>query len=206
MKNQLLEIKYVRWSAVAIAALFILFCLWKAVSSTQPFVLDQTKYYPVTYVVDGDTFKVQTDKKVITVRMLGINTPETVDPRKPQECYGPEASHETKTLLTGMRVKLSLNPKREVTDKYGRYLAYVYREDGLFINEFLLEKGFAREYTVGKPYSFQKEFKNMESLSQKEKRGLWGVCEDTIKRLEKLHINFKAPSSWGFAASLYPLE
>ena len=185
--NQLLKNKYVRWSALVTALLFIAFCLWKAIASTQPFVLDQTRYYPVTYVVDGDTFKVQTNSKIITVRMLGINTPETVDPRKPQECYGPEASHETKELLTDKRVKLSLNPKREATDKYGRYLAYVYREDGLFINEFLLKKGFAREYTVGKPYSFQKEFKTIEALSQKEKRGLWGVCEVTVKKLEKSH-------------------
>jgi len=140
--------------------------------------IDETKDYPISYVVDGDTFKAMVDGKEITVRMLGIDTPETVDPRKPVQCYGPEASTETKGLLTGHSVRLSLNPDREVKDMYGRYLAYVYRDDGMFVNEYLLENGFAREYTYtkSKPYSFQAEFREKEAGAQKEKKGLWGKC------------------------------
>ena len=126
--------------------------------------------------MDGDTIRVKVNRRVITVRLLGINTPETVDPRRGVECFGPEASKHTKELLSNQSIFLVLNPKREVLDKYGRYLAYVYREDGLFINEKLLTEGYAREYTYGKPYSFQKEFKSLEKKTKAAKKGLWGMC------------------------------
>jgi micrococcal nuclease len=138
-------------------------------------VIDETKEYLVTYVVDGDTFKARIGTKEITVRILGINSPETVDPRKPVECYGPEASDKAKTLLAGKSVILKSNPNRERRDKYGRYLLYVY-EGNMFVNEFLIENGFAREYTVGRPYSFQQEFKKAEGEAQVNKKGLWGKC------------------------------
>jgi len=147
-------------------------------------------YYPITYVVDGDTFKVDVGgsdesytkwsphltPKIITIRVLGINTPETVDPRKPVECYGSEASALAKDLLNGHKVKLIFNPNRELKDKYDRYLAYVYRDDGLFYNEIMIKEGFAREYTYGLAYSMQKEFRVAEALAQKNKLGLWGAC------------------------------
>src|SRR5437899_10902569 len=86
------------------------------VSAAESAVIDPDKYYKVTDVVDGDTFKVNIDNKEITVRLLGINTPEVVDPRKPVECFGPEASVETKSLLNNREVKLVLNPAREKTE------------------------------------------------------------------------------------------
>ena len=172
---------YIRRGALSIGILVVAVCLIQALRSTQTFVLDQNAYYPVSYVVDGDTFKVRAGNREITVRLLGINTPETVDPRKPVQCFGPEASHETKSLLTGMNVQLKLNPQREVTDKYGRYLAYAYLSNGISINRLLIEQGFAREYTVGKPYSFQKQFKALELEAQQNKRGLWGACASTTK-------------------------
>ena len=141
--------------------------------------IDESKLYPVSYVNDGDTFKARVDSHEITIRMLGINTPETVDPRKPVECYGKEASDETKGLLSGRQVRLKLNPNREEKDKYGRYLAYVYRDDDLFVNESLLQNGFAREYTYSRstPYMFQKEFRDIEKTAKEKGRGLWESCE-----------------------------
>lgn len=138
--------------------------------------VDPTKLYKVIGVVDGDTFEVRIDEKEITVRLLGINTPETIDPRKLPECYGPEASAKTKSLLNGREVKLVLNPNREKTDKYSRLLAYAYRDDGLFINELLLQEGFAREYTFGKVYQYQSEFKNAEKQAKTAGNGLWTKC------------------------------
>jgi micrococcal nuclease len=132
--------------------------------------------YDVVEVMDGDTLRVKVNHKVITVRLLGINTPETVDPRRGVGCFGPEASKQTKELLTGQKIFLALNPKREVLDRYGRYLAYIYREDGLFINEKLLTEGYAREYTYGSPYSLQKEFKSLEKKAKVAQKGLWGTC------------------------------
>lgn len=141
--------------------------------------IDPSELYKVTSVMDGDTFKAMIGRHQITVRMLGIDTPETVDPRKPEQCYGHEASDETKRLLVGHSVRLGLNPNREERDKYHRYLAYTYLADGTFLNEYLLAGGFAREYTYGKPYIFQKEFRDIENEAKDGKKGLWGVCVDT---------------------------
>ena len=163
----------------------LLVSVWYIVSASSEVSIDQNVYYPVSYVVDGDTFKASIGGKDITVRMLGINTPETVDPRKAPECFGHEASDETKRLLGGKKVQLHFNPNRELKDKYGRYLAYTYREDGLFVNEELLKQGFAKEYTYGSAYIFQHEFRGIEASAQKDKKGLWGVCEGADKRLEK---------------------
>ena len=141
--------------------------------------IDPNIYYPVNFVVDGDTFKVgvgDSNSQIITIRVLGINTPETVDPRKPVECYGPEESVRGKELLNGHKVKLVFNPDREMKDKYGRYLAYVYIENGPFYNEAMLKDGYAREYTYGTPYSLQSEFRALQATAKKEKLGLWSAC------------------------------
>ncbi len=142
-------------------------------------IIDESKYYKVAYVIDGDTFVTDVDGRDITVRMLGIDTPETVDPRKGVQCYGPEASNESKRLLASSSVRLVANKDREAKDKYGRYLMYVYLEDGTSINEYLLKNGYAREYTFGRPYSFQKEFKESEDEARLTKKGLWSKCEFT---------------------------
>jgi micrococcal nuclease len=108
--------------------------------------------------------------------MLGVDTPETVDPRKPVGCFGPEASAETKSLLSHRTVRLVTNSNREARDKYGRYLMYVYRDDGVFVNELLLKEGFAREYTFGRPYLYQNEFRGLEADAKSALRGLWNAC------------------------------
>lgn len=139
--------------------------------------IDPEAFYTVEHVVDGDTISVLIDKTVIKVRLLGINTPESVDPRKGIECYGPEASMYLKETLHNHNVRLEVNPDRELKDKYGRYLLYVYRDDGLFVNKDLIEKGYAHEYTYGKAYMYQKEFRAAEGTAQSAKLGLWGVCK-----------------------------
>ena len=143
--------------------------------------------YKVKYVIDGDTFKVRIGRHDVTVRMLGINTPETVDPRKPAQCFGKEASDQTKALLTDKMVQLKLNPKREEKDKYGRYLAYVYVGD-IFVNKTLIENGYAREYTYGKGYMFQKEFRVAEKVAKDLGNGLWGACVVSDYQLKKSSI------------------
>lgn len=140
------------------------------------FKFDPKVLYEVSEVVDGDTFRVKVGEGTATVRMLGINTPETVDPRKSPECFGAEASLQTKKLISHGRVRLVANPNRELKDKYGRYLFYVYREDSLFINEELIRDGFAREYTYGSPYSFQADFRAAQKQAKSKKLGLWGSC------------------------------
>ncbi len=152
----------------------------KYVSWASKVIIDPQKLYPVVSVVDGDTIKTIIDGHSITVRLLGINTPEVVDPRKSVECFGPEASAETKTLLTGKSVILALNPNYEKVDIYGRLLAYAWLDD-LFVNEYLVKEGYAYEYTFNEknPYQYQSEFKADELVAKKESKGLWGKCSQT---------------------------
>lgn len=135
--------------------------------------------YPVIKVVDGDTIVVRIGTLNETLRLIGINTPETVDPRKPVECFGKEASNRAKELLTGKRVRLEADPTQGERDKYQRLLRYVFLEDGTFFNQKMIEDGFAYEYTYNLPYKYQEEFKAAQAAAREAKRGLWAdnACE-----------------------------
>jgi len=133
----------------------------------------QEKYYKVVKVADGDTIDVDIDGKTERIRMIGINTPETVDPRKPVECFGVEASNKAKELLSNKKVRLDADSTQDDRDKYNRLLRYVWREDGLFYNLEIIKQGYAYEYTYDLPYKFQKDFKNAQSDAKTKKLGLW---------------------------------
>lgn len=130
-------------------------------------------YYSVTDVVDGDTIKVNINGKVETLRLIGLDTPETVDPRKPVQCFGKEASNKAKEILTGKKVRVEKDSTQGELDKYNRLLAYVYREDGLFYNKYMIEQGYAHEYTYNTPYKYQVEFKAAQKSAQSTQLGLW---------------------------------
>jgi micrococcal nuclease len=129
--------------------------------------------YTVTHVVDGDTIDIQKGDQSYRVRLLGINTPETVDPRREVECYGKEASEYTKDEIDGAAVSIETDPSQDMYDKYGRLLAYVYNENAEMLNRKLLANGYAYEYTYNVPYKYQKEFKSLEEFARNQKRGLW---------------------------------
>ncbi len=137
--------------------------------------IDPVAGYKVTKILDGDTIQVKIGKEIYTIRMLGIDTPETVDPRKKPQCYGKEASDKTKELLTGYSVTIKTDSTQNILDKFGRILAYIDREDGLSINQYLLENGYAREYTYSKKYEKQNAFKILETNAKEEKKGLWSL-------------------------------
>jgi micrococcal nuclease len=173
-----MEYKKITTFLVVVTVLIVCTCVFTGYVIVRAFTgpsIDENELYQVTEVKDGDTFNVKIGRHVETVRMLGIDTPETVDPRKPIQCYGKAASDETKHLLTEQSVRLKLNPDREEKDKYGRYLAYVFLGD-VFVNEQLLKEGYAREYTFGTPYQHQREFREIEKEAKKNKKGLWGAC------------------------------
>ncbi len=129
--------------------------------------------YLVTRVVDGDTFDVNINGQTKRIRLIGVDTPETVDPRKPVQCFGKEASNKAVELLLNKKVKLDADSTQGETDKYGRLLRYAIREDGLFYNKWIIENGYAHEYTYNTPYKYQTEFKKAEQEAQSQKRGLW---------------------------------
>lgn len=127
----------------------------------------------VSHVSDGDTIKVMMNGAEQTVRMIGMNTPETVDPRRPVECFGKEASAHAKAVLIGASVRLEADATQDDTDKYGRILRYVFLEDGTNFNRQMIADGFAYEYTYEKPYRYQKEFRAAQADAQANERGLW---------------------------------
>jgi len=124
----------------------------------------------VTRVVDGDTFEIKSGEKV---RMIGVDTPETVKPNHPVERYGKEASAYTKQLLTGQTVTLHFDI--EPRDKYGRLLAYVYLPDGTFVNEKLLREGYGRVLTIPPNVKYADRFVQAEREARGRERGLWGT-------------------------------
>lgn len=132
-------------------------------------------YYKVAKVTDGDTLHVIIGDKDETVRLIGINTPETVDPRRAVECFGQEASDRMKEIAKGKIVKLEYDDSQDLRDTYGRLLAYVYLEDGQMINRKMIADGYAYEYTYMTPYKYQKEFRELQYLAQSAKRGLWSA-------------------------------
>lgn len=129
----------------------------------------------VTKVIDGDTIELEGGQKV---RLIGIDTPETVDPRRPVGCFGKEASNESKSLLTGKEVIMQKDVSD--TDKYGRLLRYVYLplENGqtLFVNDYLVREGFAKVYTYPPDVKFNEQFLEAERQARELNKGLWKKC------------------------------
>jgi micrococcal nuclease len=122
-------------------------------------------------VVDGDTVVLRDSTRV---RLIGIDTPETVDPRRPVECFGAEASARAKELLPeGTRVRLEYDVER--TDRYGRTLAYVYRaDDDLFVNVELARDGYAEQLTVPPNVAHVDDIARAVREAREAERGLWG--------------------------------
>lgn len=124
-------------------------------------------YRSVIRVIDGDTILIDGDERV---RLIGIDTPETVHPNKPVEYFGREASEFTKRMAEGKQVRLEYDWERK--DKYGRTLAYVYLEDGTFLNAEIIRQGYGFAYTKY-PFKYLEQFRQYEREAKENKRGLW---------------------------------
>lgn len=130
----------------------------------------------VVEVVDGDTLVVRIGEAEEPVRLIGIDTPETVAPGRPVECYGPEASQQLRTLLppgTTVRLERDVEPR----DQYGRLLAYVYRAgDDLFVNQAMIADGFAATLVFRPNTAWRAELAQTEHDARSQRVGLWGAC------------------------------
>jgi len=138
--------------------------------------------YVVTDVVDGDTIKVENNSETFTVRLIGINTPETKDPRKDVECFGKEASDRLTALLDGQTVQLVSDESQLDTDRYDRLLRYVILEVGTNVNYQMIQEGYAYEYTYSEPYKYQSDFKDAQAYAKENKLGLWSdtTCNGSL--------------------------
>src|SRR3954451_12319572 len=129
----------------------------------------------VTRVVDGDTIHVALGGADETVRYIGIDTPESVKPNTPVQCFAEAASAANRRLVDGRRVVLTFDAERR--DRYGRLLAYVRRAgDGVFVNEQLVRDGYARTLTIPPNVRFAERFAGLARQARDDGRGLWHAC------------------------------
>ena len=129
----------------------------------------------VVRVVDGDTIHVEVDGRREKVRYIGVDTPESVKPGTPVQCFAKRASAFNQHLVAGRRVRLV--PGAEARDRYGRLLAYVYRtSDGLFVNAALVRRGYAHTLTIPPNVAHAGEFRRLAASARRSGRGLWSAC------------------------------
>lgn len=129
-----------------------------------------------TYVIDGDTIVLDRKEKI---RLIGVDTPEIKDQRKPVQYFGAEAYEFTKSLVEGKKVRLVYD--RERIDKYGNTLAYVYLEDDTFLNAEIIKQGFGFAYTRF-PFKYLKEFRQYERDARENERGIWAPNDEQKRK------------------------
>ncbi|WP_346773966.1 thermonuclease family protein [Brevibacillus sp. SYP-B805] len=155
------------WNRIAL--LPVLFAFLLAGCGQAPAQPNGERETTVKRVIDGDTFETIEGERV---RMIGIDTPESVKPNSPVEPYGKEASRYTKALIEGKTVRLEFDV--EPKDKYGRLLAYVYLPDGTFVNEKIMRDGYAQVMTIPPNVKYADRLLQAERAARKEGKGLWG--------------------------------
>lgn len=138
------------------------------VRQNQPAETGKPVWRTVVRVVDGDTIILDGGERI---RLIGVDTPETVHPRKPVEYYGKEASAFTKRTVEGKRVWLEYDQER--TDRYGRTLAYVHMEDGRVLNEEIVRQGYGHAYTKY-PFKYMERYREFARQARQSGAGLWG--------------------------------
>jgi len=154
MKKNILNTKYLYY--------LFLFLITLSVINTYA-----TDFRTVKRVVDGDTIVLENGERV---RLIGVDTPESVHPNKPVEYFAKEASAFTKNMVEGKKVKLEYDWQRK--DRYGRTLAYVYLEDGTHLNAEIIKQGYGFAYTKY-PFKYLEEFRKYERKAREEGKGLW---------------------------------
>lgn len=144
----------------------------KTETTSQSTAEAQSSAVKVARVIDGDTIEIEGGQRI---RLIGIDTPETVNPRVPVACFGKEASDKTKSLLEGKSVTLEKDVSE--TDTYGRLLRYVFL-DTLFVNDYLVRQGFAQVSTYPPDVKYQNQFQEAQKEARDNNRGLWSACQN----------------------------
>ncbi|OKA12746.1 nuclease [Rhodococcus erythropolis] len=163
-------------TAAAVGAALALAGCQPDMSGLAPPALEWGPLERVVHVVDGDTADVQlVDGSQIRVRVLGIDTPETVKPDAPVQCWGPEASQWAHQILDGAQVRLAMDPAAGDVDKFGRSLRYITLADGTDYSVLAASEGMAREYpSYIKPLSKSADIVAAQTNAQSRQIGLWG--------------------------------
>ncbi len=167
---------------------------------TAPAVLAQPSGLPtasVVEVIDGDTVDVRLNGRIVWLRLIGIDTPEIKDPRRPVECFGQEASAHAHALLDGQSVALEADASQGETDRYGRTLRYVWLMDGRLFNQVMIAEGYAFEYTYNLPYTYQAAFQDAQHAAREQQRGLWAptTCAGEHRPVESAPAATNVPAA-----------
>jgi micrococcal nuclease len=141
---------------------------------------NQPGLYSINHFVDGDTIAVNMNGSVETIRMIGVDTPETHKPNTPVQCFGNEAASYTKQLIGKNEVRLQADSQDTNRDRYGRLLRYVYLPDGTLVEKRLISQGYGFAYTQF-PFEKSDEFKTLEDQAKASRQGLWGACQVTVE-------------------------
>ncbi|HET9850748.1 MAG TPA: thermonuclease family protein [Candidatus Saccharimonadales bacterium] len=139
----------------------------------------QPGFYSISHFIDGDTIAVNMNGQIETIRMIGVDTPETHRPNTPVQCFGPEAASYTKSLIGDNRVRLQADPLDTNRDRYGRLLRYVYLPDGTMVEDKLISQGYGFAY-LDFPFSQKARFASEQSAAQVKRAGLWGKCKPIV--------------------------
>src|SRR3954470_18255042 len=137
---------------------------------------NQPGLYSINHFIDGDTIAVNMSGAVETIRMIGVDTPETHKPNTPVQCYGPQAANFTKNLIGSSSVRLQADPLDTNRDRYGRLLRYVYLPDGKMVETELINNGYGFAYTLF-PFEKKSDFVSGMQSAQNAKKGLWAACQ-----------------------------
>ncbi|MGZ6004682.1 MAG: thermonuclease family protein [Candidatus Saccharimonadales bacterium] len=149
--------------------------LQKAAETSQPGL------YHVVEFVDGDTIVVNMAGSNETLRFIGVDTPETHDPRKAVQCFGQAAAKFTKDLIGSNDVRLASDPLSTNRDRYNRLLRYIYLPDGRLVNAEIIKQGYGFAY-LGFPFTKSDEFHHYELDARQANRGLWSACHPTTNQ------------------------
>ena len=162
--------RFKRWTTRAFLLLVVLMVAQACMTSEDTTTLPNNTTRTITKVVDGDTITLDGGEKI---RLIGVDTPEVYGGK---QCFGPESSAYTKSLLKpGTQVRVELD--KDHLDSYSRTLAYIYRvDDGLFVNADLIANGYAREIYYAPNGAHRSEFQTLQSQAQLKKLGRWAAC------------------------------
>lgn len=149
-------------------------------TAKQTAVQTQPGLYRVDHFVDGDTIAVNMNGTVETIRMIGVDTPETHKPNSPVQCYGPAAAAYVKNLIGTQELRLEADAKSTNRDRYDRLLRYVYLADGRLVEKEVIRNGYGFAYTQF-PFTKSDEFVLAEDEAKAGNKGLWGNCTVDIQ-------------------------
>jgi endonuclease YncB( thermonuclease family) len=145
-------------------------------------------FFNVTQSNDGDTITVDMAGREEKIRFIGVDTPETEDPRKPVQCFGRAASEFTRSLIGDNPVRLEADPLNTNRDRYNRLLRYVYLPDGTFVNAEIIKQGYGFAY-LSFPFEQKEAFAQYQKDAREQNSGLWASCNPETNKYDGFDSN-----------------